>query len=95
MTETETSFASVWDAIETDPAEAENMKIRASLLRAIIKTIQANAWSQAECARRLGVNQPRVSDLMRGKIDRFSIDALANFAHQIGLRLDIRIDQAA
>lgn len=84
-------FANIWDAIESDPVEAENMKIRSRLLTAINQAITAQGWTQAETARRLRVTQPRISDLTRGKIDKFSIDALANMAHAIGLHVDIRI----
>ena len=92
---TEVVVTNIWDAIESDPAEAENMKIRARLLGAVIDAIKAHGWSQTETAERLGVTQPRISDLMRGKIDKFSIDTLANMAHQVGLRLDVRIAEAA
>jgi predicted XRE-type DNA-binding protein len=62
-------FASIWDAIEDTPAEAENMKLRSALMMFLEQHIKAQGWAQAEAARVLGVTQPRVSDLMRGKID--------------------------
>ena len=61
------TFASVWDAIEDTPAEAENMKLRSSLMMTLDQHIRAKGWTQAETARRLGVTQPRVSNLLRGK----------------------------
>lgn len=69
-------FSSVWDAIESTPEEADNMKVRSALMQAIDNRIKAEGWSQTEAAKRLGVTQPRVSDLTRGKIELFSIDAL-------------------
>ncbi|MAM38689.1 MAG: transcriptional regulator [Erythrobacter sp.] len=69
-------FSSVWDAIENTPEEAENMKVRSALMQAIENRIKAEGWSQTEAAKRLGVTQLRVSDLTRGKIELFSIDAL-------------------
>lgn len=89
------TFASVWDAIEDTPAEAENMKLRSMLMMAIGQHINANGWTQAEAARALGVTQPRVSDLMRGKINLFGIDTLVNMLTAAGLRIEMRIREAA
>lgn len=88
-------FSSVWDAIESDPAEAATLKVRAELMRAIEAHIRRKRWTQAEAAKRLGVTQPRVSDLMRGKIDLFSLDKLYTMANVIGLRTELRIGEAA
>jgi predicted XRE-type DNA-binding protein len=84
-------FASVWDAIEDTPAEAENMKLRSALMIALKEQIKRHEWTQAEAAQRLGVTQPRVSDLMRGKIDLFGLDSLVNMAGQVGLHVEIRV----
>jgi predicted XRE-type DNA-binding protein len=88
-------FASVWDAIEDTPAEAENMKLRAALMIGLEQHIKAQGWTQAEAARRLGVTQPRVSDLMRGKIDLFAIDTLVNMLTAAGLRVEMHVSEAA
>ena len=88
-------FASVWDAIEDTPAEAENMKLRSALMIAITEHITRQGWSQREAARRLSVTQPRVSDLMRGKIGLFGLDALVNLAVAAGLHVELRIADAA
>ncbi len=88
-------FASVWDAIEDTPAEAENMKLRSALMDAIEDAIKAKGWTQAEAAKALGVTQPRVSALMRGKISMFSLDSLINMLTALGLKVDIRIREAA
>ncbi|KAB0620313.1 helix-turn-helix domain-containing protein [Castellaniella defragrans] len=80
--------ASVWDAIENTPAEAENMKLRSTLMMALEKQIRDHGWTPAEAARRLGVTQPRVSDLMRGKINEFGLDALVSMAVAAGLLKD-------
>ena len=87
-------FDSVWDAIET-PAEAENMKLRAKLMRAIINHIERRELSQAAAAKLMGVTQPRISDLVRGKIDLFSMDMLINMASAAGLHVDLRIARVA
>lgn len=88
-------FASVWDAIEDTQAEAANMKLRAALMMALEQHIKAKGWNQAEAARLLGVTQPRVSDLMRGKIDRFGIDTLVNMLTAAGLRVEMQVAKAA
>lgn len=84
-------FASVWDAIEETPGEAENMKLRAKLMRAITDHIEREKLSQADAAKLLAVTQPRISDLVRGKIDLFSIDTLVNMLTAAGLQVDLKI----
>lgn len=88
-------FASVWDAIEATPGEAENLKLRAALINALRTQIERQAWSQAEAAARMGVTQPRVSDLTRGKINLFSLDMLVNMASAAGLHVKLQIAKAA
>jgi predicted XRE-type DNA-binding protein len=62
-------FANVWDAIEETPAQAENVKLRSALIMALMDHIARMGLSQSEAAKLLGVTQPRISDLMRGKIE--------------------------
>ena len=88
-------FKNVWDAIEKTPALAANMKLRAALMLALTEHIRENGWSQSEAAKRFGVTQPRISDLMRGRIDIFAIDTLVNMLAIAGLRVDLRIGKAA
>ena len=88
-------FASVWDAIEDTPEEAENMKLRSILLTALKNHVTRSKMSQAQAARLFGVTQPRVSDLMRGKINLFGLDALVNMATAAGLQIEIRVLDAA
>jgi predicted XRE-type DNA-binding protein len=88
-------FSSVWDAIEDTPAEAENMKLRSRLMMILKDHIKAQGWTQAEAAKRLNVTQPRISDLMRGKIDLFGLDSLVTMLRAAGLQLEFRVKQAA
>lgn len=88
---TRKQFASVWDAIEATPAEAENMKLRAALMTALRDHIEGQGLTQAQAARLLGVTQPRVSDLMRGKIDLFAIDTLVNMLGAAGLHVEMQV----
>lgn len=69
-------FANVWDALADSPQEAANMAMRSSLLIAIQQKVQGWNVAQAVAARRLGVTQPRLNDLLRSKIGRFSSDML-------------------
>ena len=88
-------FASVWDAIEDTPEQAANMKLRSELMSALKDHVTRSGMSQAQAARLFGVTQPRVSDLMRGKINLFAVDALVNMAAAAGLRIEIHVLESA
>lgn len=88
-------FESVWDAISDTPAEAENMKLRSMLMMALKEHIAAKGLSQSEAAKLIGVSQPRVSDLIRGKIDLFGLDTLVNMAVAAGMHVEMSIRKAA
>mgnify|MGYP003558979997 CR=1 FL=1 len=88
-------YTSVWDAIEDTPAEAENMKLRSELMMALKQHIARAQMSQAQAARLFGVTQPRISDLMRGKVNLFGLDALVNMAATAGLHVEMRVQEAA
>lgn len=88
-------FASVWDAIEDTSEAAENMKLRSVLMIALKEHIARAGLSQSQAAKVFGVTQPRVSDLMRGKINLFGLDALVNMAAAAGLHIDLRILESA
>lgn len=87
--------ASVWDAIEDTPSEAENMKLRSELMMVLKSHIARTELSQTKAAKLFGVTQPRVSDLVRGKINLFGLDALVNMAAAAGLHVEIRVMEAA
>jgi len=90
-----TTFPCVWDAIEDTPQEAQNMRMRSELMIAIEQHIENSGMSQEQAARVLGISQPRVSDLMRGKISLFSLDTLTNMAVTLGLKIELRVLEAA
>lgn len=92
---TDQTFTSVWDAIEDTPDAAENMKLRSRLMMAITETIHANGWTQKTAAEHLAVTQPRISDLTRGRIDRFSLDTLVSMATAVGLHIELTVSRAA
>jgi predicted XRE-type DNA-binding protein len=88
-------FESVWDAIADTPAEAENMKLRSALMMALKQHIATEGLSQSKAARLFGVTQPRISDLMRGKIDLFGLDTLVNMVSTAGMHVEMNIAKAA
>ena len=88
-------FSGVWDAIEDTPEEAENMRLRSILMMALKNHLTGTGMSQAQAAKLLGVTQPRVSDLMRGKINLFGLDALVNMATAAGLQIELRVLESA
>jgi len=85
------TFASVWDALEQTPQQAQNMRLRSELMLALKQHIQDADLSQTQAARLFGVTQPRISDLMRGKINLFGLDALVNMALAAGLQVQLQI----
>ena len=88
-------FSSVWDAIEDTPEEAENMKLRSSLMMALKAHMERVGLTQSDAAKLFGVTQPRVSDLVRGKINLFGLDALVNMATAAGLHVEMTVQEVA
>ncbi len=87
-------YESVWDAIADTPEEAANLRARAELMQQIEKIVSAAGWTQAEAARRCGVTQPRMNDLLHGRVSRFSLDALVNMATALGRRVKVKLEAA-
>jgi len=75
--------------------EATNLKMRSDLMIRLSKVIQARALTQAQAADLFGVTQPRISDLVRGKIDRFSIDTLIAMLGHAGVRVQIVLGRSS
>lgn len=89
------SFDNVFDALADTPAEAANLKARSTLLTAIVRQIESWNLTQEAAAARLGLTRPRLNDLMRGKMSKFSLDALVNIATASGLVFEINVGKAA
>jgi predicted XRE-type DNA-binding protein len=85
----------VWDALEPSPEDAANMTMRSNLLIAIEQEVKGWNLTQADAARRLGITQPRLNDLLKGKIAKFSLDALVELAGHAGLIVRLDIARAA
>lgn len=88
---TKQRFASVWDAIEDTPQEAASLRARSTLMMSITEAIQAQGLTQAQAAEVFGVTQPRISDLVRGKVNLFSLDALVDMASTAGMNPIIKV----
>ncbi len=88
------SFSNVWDAVADTPEQAANLRMRAELMHQIEEIIRAEGWKQADAAQRCGVTQPRINDLLRGRVSRFSLDALVNIATALGRRVSFTLRAA-
>ncbi len=84
-------FDNVWFALEANEADAINMTMRSDLMTSIERSVAAWNLSQAEAAKRLGITRPRLSDLLRGKISKFSLDTLTTLAMKAGLTVKMSV----
>jgi predicted XRE-type DNA-binding protein len=89
------TYKSVWDALESDAKQAAKMRLRSELMIALHTRIDDWETTQAKAAKRLGITQPRLNDLLRGQIDKFSLDALVALAEQAGLEVRLKVRDAA
>ena len=86
------TYDSVWDALADTPEQAANLRARAELMQQIGAIVKKRGWTQMEAARQCGVTQPRINDLLRGRVSRFSLDALVNIATAIGRRVHVELE---
>ena len=89
-----TKSPSVYEQIEPDPAQAKAFAARATLMHAIRDHVESWKTTQADAARRLSITQPRLNALLRGRLDRFSLDALVKLASGAGLDVTISVRKA-
>jgi predicted XRE-type DNA-binding protein len=87
-------FESVWEALGFSPEECANLEARSALMRQIESIVKQAGWTQAEAAKRCGVSQPRINDLLRGKFHKFSLDALVRMGGALGRRVKIELEAA-
>ncbi len=88
-------FSSVWDAIEDTPQQAASMKARSALMIELQESIKTSGMTQKQAADQFGVTQPRISDLVRGKIELFSLESLVDMATAAGMKVEVRLKKAA
>ena len=86
-------FTSVWDALENTPQASASMKSRSALMMALAEVIRERGMTQGEAAALFGVTQPRVSDLVRGKINLFSLDTLIDMAATAGMAPMVKVSK--
>ena len=84
-------FNSVWDALEDDPVRQENLKLRSALMMEIAEQIKDRGLTQTQAAAVLRITQPRVSALLKGKINEFRLDSLVDMAHRLGMHVSINV----
>jgi predicted XRE-type DNA-binding protein len=92
---TNETFIDAFDALTDSPAEAANLKARADVMAAIRDRVKGWNMTEGEAAKRLGITRPRLNDLTRGKLDKFSLDALVNIAASAGFVLHIELAEVA
>lgn len=87
-------YDSIWDAIADTAGEAANMRAKTELMRQIVVLVKKQKWTQAAAAKHCGITQPRINDMLRGRISRFSLDALVNIAAALGQEIHIKLKAA-
>jgi len=85
------TFANVWDALTDTPEESAAMTARAQLMSVLTDTVEGWNLTQAAAAKRLGITQPRLNDLLKGRFHKFSLDTLLILAGKAGLKVEIKI----
>lgn len=83
--------ASVWDAIEIDQVQAANLKLRARLMMEVADYVKQSGLTQAEAAKKLGTTQPRLNDVLKGRIEKCSVDRLVNMLSAVGYKVNLEI----
>lgn len=77
------------------PEEALNLQMRSELMVKIEDYVEKSAVTQKQAAKQLGITQPRLNDLLKGKIDKFSLDTLVNIATRAGMQVKLTVKKAA
>ncbi len=88
-------YEDVWDALEATPEVAADMRLRSDLMIRVQRQVAAWGMTQTAAAGRLGITQPRLNDLLRGKISKFSLGALVDLAARAGLQVRVEVERAA
>ena len=86
-------YQDVWDALEDDPVERERLKMRSLLTRALTARVKCWRVTRAQAAKRLGIPQPRLNDLLKDRFNKFSLGALFDLATRAGLKVKLSIDE--
>ncbi|MDO5090670.1 MAG: helix-turn-helix transcriptional regulator [Cardiobacteriaceae bacterium] len=84
-------YANPFQALADTPQEAENLRIRAELMRQIAERVRTRGWTQQEAAAHCAITQPRMSDLLNGRLSKFTIDALVNIASALDMHIHLTV----
>lgn len=88
-------FLNVWDAIEDDPVIAANLKLRSKVMMEISEFFRKSGLTQKEAAKKLGTTQPRLNDVLKGRIEKCTVDRLVNMLASVGYKVDLIVSDAA
>lgn len=86
------TYNNVFDAISGSAQQSANLTARAQVMRALQALVKDAGWTQAKAAERLGVSQPRMNDLLHGRLSKFSLDALVNLVSAAGRRVHVELE---
>ena len=89
------AYENVWDAIEVDPVKAANLKLRSKLMIEISEFVRISGLTQKEAANKLGTTQPRLNDVLKGRIEKCTVDRLVNMLASVGCKVDFIVTNAA
>ena len=84
-------FSSIWDAIEDAPQQAASMRARSELMMNLTEVIRDRGMTQSDAAALFGVTQPRISDLMRSKLNLFSLNTFVDMATTAGMSPTVKL----
>ena len=88
-------YKSVWDALENEPTIAANLKLRSQLMNEVSEYVIQSRLTQSEAAKKLGTTQPRLNDVLKGKIEKCTVDRLVNMLVAVGCEIKLSVSCAA
>ena len=88
-------YTSVWDAIEDDQIKVANLKLRSELMMKVSEYVEQSGLTQSQAAKCLGTTQPRLNDVLKGKIEKCTVDRLVNMLSAVGYKINLNISRAA
>lgn len=88
-------YTSVWDAIEEDAVKAANLKLRSELMMEVSEYVKQSGLTQSQAAEKLGTTQPRLNDVLKGRIEKCTVDRLVNMLAAVGRKVKLSVSHAA
>lgn len=89
------NFESVWDAIEEDQAKASSLRLRSQLMMEVSDYVKNSGMTQSAAAKKLGTTQPRLNDVLKGRIEKCTVDRLVNMLACVGYTVNLKVSHAA